>query len=313
MGVYYDVDKLPTFANVVLTVGTYDGVHLGHKAILAKVVETAQAINGNSIVITFHPHPRKLLYPQQSLGLITPLEDKIKYLTQAGIAHVVVVPFTEAFAQLSALEYIEQFIVKKFNPKCFVIGYDHRFGNDRKGNFQLLEAQAAHWGYNVVEISAKLIDDASISSTRIRQALISGDMPLAQSMLGREFSLKGTVIKGKQIGRTIGFPTANIQPHDADQIIPATGIYVLKAEFEGQELRGVLSIGYNPTVSADNKLHIEAYFFDFNQDIYNKEIILMPLHYLRQELNLPNLDVLQKQIQEDCRQAALFFERLATH
>lgn len=299
MAVFFDTNHLPAFKNAVVTIGTFDGVHLGHRAILKEVVQHAQEINGESILITFEPHPRKLLFPNQPLGLLTPLDNKLQLITEAGIEHIVVAGFTTEFSQLTAREYIEHFLVKHFKPHTIIIGYDHHFGHDRTGDISLLRQYAPEYGYQVVEIAPQLIEEAAVSSTKIRKALQDGQVTIAAEMLGRPYSISGTVIKGAQLGCTIGYPTANIQVGDADQLIPAIGIYAVKANWKGQQLKGMLSIGYNPTVSDEHVIHIEVNIFDFNETIYDDTLEVYFISRLRNEEKFPSLEALTAQLHQD--------------
>lgn len=299
MAVFFDVNSLPSFRQCVVTIGTFDGVHKGHQEILNAVKNAAAETGGESILITFEPHPRKLLYPEQSLRLLTPLNDKVELLTREGIDHIVVSPFTHEFAALSAEDYVSQFLVRYFNSKCIIIGYDHRFGHDRSGDIALLKNMQATYGYDVQELPAQLIDEAAVSSTKIRNALTAGDVHLAAQMLGRPYNLKGEVVAGAQIGRTIGYPTANIKPLFEDQLIPGIGIYAVFVEIDDIVYGSMLSIGYNPTVTDKKILVIEAYIFDFNQDIYGKVINLKFVDRLRNEEHFPSLDALKTQLGND--------------
>ena len=299
MAVFTNIDNLPRFNNAVLTVGTFDGVHKGHRAILDKVVRRAQAVNGESVLITFDPHPRKFLFPDQLLGIITPLQTKLSLLHDAGITHTVVVPFNKDFANLSAKEYIENFLVNHFHPQSIVIGYDHRFGHDRKGDIQLLKDLAPAYNYELIEISAQLIDAAAVSSSRIRKAITDGHMEEAVHMLGRNFTLKGEVVHGNKLGRTLGYPTANLKPADPEQIIPAIGIYAIRAIHNGQLCNGMLSIGHNPTVTDKKELRIEANLFDFNRDIYGDDLEIVFIKKLREEQKFESLDALVNQLHAD--------------
>ena len=299
MAVFYNTDDLKSFNNAVITIGTFDGVHLGHLTILQQVVAHAKELGGESIVLTFEPHPRKLLFPNQPIRIITPLEEKIKLITQAGIDHVFVVPFTTSFAALSAEAYIKDFLVKYLHPKGIVIGYDHQFGHDRAGNIKLLQAYENQLGFKVYEIPAKQIEDAAVSSTKIRNSLTAGNVTDANKMLGRQYSLKGSVVSGAQLGRTLGFPTANVKPSDAEQIIPGNGVYAIKAIVGTETFYGMINIGIRPTVSNELSLHIEAHLFDFNKDIYNQEIEIVFAERLRDEQRFPSLDVLKEQLGHD--------------
>lgn len=299
MAVFYNIANIPPFRNAVVTIGTFDGVHLGHRAILEELKRLAATENGESVVITFEPHPRKLLFPDQSLGLLTPLAKKVGLIEEAGIQHIIVVPFTKEFSNLSAGEYIEQFLVKKFSPACIIIGYDHHFGHDRTGDINLLKAFSEQHHYKVDEIPAQLIDAAAVSSTKIRRALSDGHVAEAAHMLGRDYTLEGTVIPGKQLGRTIGYPTANIQPCDADQLIPANGVYAVRVRKDDQWFGGMLSIGFNPTVTNEKKLHIEVNIFNFNEDIYGQNIEIAFVSKLRNEEKFNSLDELIQALHQD--------------
>lgn len=299
MAVFYNTDELKSFNNAVITIGTFDGVHLGHLTILQQVVAHAKELGGESIVLTFEPHPRKLLFPDQPIKIITPLEKKIKLITQAGIDHVFVVPFTPSFAALSADAYIKDFLVKNLQPKGIVIGYDHQFGHDRAGNIKLLQAYENELGFRVYEIPAKQIEDAAVSSTKIRNSLAAGNVTDANKMLGRQYSLKGTVVSGAQLGRTLGFPTANVKPADAEQIIPGNGVYAIKAIVGAETFYGMMNIGIRPTVSNELSLHIEAHLFDFNKDIYNQAIEIVFAERLRDEQRFPSLEALKEQLGND--------------
>ena len=299
MAVFAAIDHLPEFKNAVLTAGTFDGVHEGHKAILQEVVRHAREINGESVLLTFEPHPRKLLFPGQPLGIITPLQPKLQLLADTGIDHIVIVPFTKEFAALTAQQYIEEFMVGKFHPSCIIIGHDHRFGHDRKGGIDLLKQYAPIYNYELVEIPAQLIDKATVSSTKIRMAITAGHVEEAANMLGRPYELAGTVVHGSKLGRTLGYPTANLQPSDPEQIIPATGIYAIKAKHGGRLYDAMLSIGYNPTVTDKKELRIEANIFDFDKDIYGDELTLLLVKRLRDEVRFDSLQSLTDQLARD--------------
>lgn len=299
MAIFFDTNTLPAFNNAVVTIGTFDGVHLGHRSILQEVVRHAHQINGESVLITFDPHPRQVLSPGQEIKLLTPLHRKLELITEAGIDHVVVVPFTKEFSNLSAADYISDFLVALFHPHTIIIGYDHQFGHDRQGNIHLLKQYESGYQYNVVEIPAQLIDEAAVSSTKIRKAITAGHMEDATHMLGRYYTLGGKVIRGRQLGRTIGYPTANIQPHDASQIVPGIGIYAVTVKVQGQKLNGMLSIGHNPTVTDEKKINIEVNLFDFDEDIYDAGLELSFITYLRNEEKFASLDALKEQLAKD--------------
>jgi riboflavin kinase/FMN adenylyltransferase len=299
MAQYFDIKDLPHLPNPVITIGTFDGVHQGHKTILNEVIKHAKEINGESVLLTFEPHPRKLIFPEQPLKLLTPLKDKLQLIQQAGIQHILVVPFTRDFSNLSSEDYIKDFLVNTFHPHTIVIGYDHRFGHDREGGIDMLKKYAGVYNYEVYEISAKLIDEAVVSSTKIRKALQDGHVTEASHMLGRNYNLRGTVVRGAQIGRTIGFPTANVLPENSEQIVPGNGVYAIQVEVNGQNYNAMLNIGYRPTVSNELQLHIEANIFDFSGDIYGQQITLIFIEKLRDEQKFPSLDALKEQLSKD--------------
>lgn len=303
MAIFYNTDRLPEFKNAVITIGTFDGVHLGHKVILDQVVNHAKTIHGESILITFEPHPRKLLFPDQPLKILTPLEQKLELITAAGIQHIIVVPFTKAFAELSADAYINNFLVKQVKAKHIIIGYDHHFGNDRKGDINLLKQYAGNCGYTIHEIPAQLIDDAAVSSTKIRHALQVGHVADANAMLGRPYSFIGSVVHGTQLGRTIGYPTANMKPLADEQLIPAEGVYAIQARWNKHLLNGMLNIGYRPTVTNEMRLKIEANIFNFNENIYNQTLEIIFIKRLRDEHKFPSIDALKTQLRQDADNA----------
>lgn len=299
MAVYYSTKDIPGFTNAVLTIGTFDGVHCGHSTILEQVREYAKSVGGESVLITFEPHPRKLIFPEHEIQMITPLDKKLELITAAGIDHVVVVPFTREFAELSAREYVSGFLVGYFKPDAIVIGYDHHFGNDRKGDINLLKELKEDYDFEVVEIPAQHIQDAAVSSTKVRNAIAAGEVDGASKMLGRNYTLSGKVTKGAQLGRTIGYPTANIVPNHTEQIIPANGVYAVRVNYKGSIYSAMLNIGYRPTVSNENTLHIEAHLFDFSQDIYNESLELEFIARLRDEQKFSSVDALKEQLGKD--------------
>lgn len=299
MAIHNNIDNLPNFKNAVVTIGTFDGVHEGHKVILKKVIEEARHINGESILLTFDPHPRKLIYPDQKVDILTPLDKKLELIKQIGIEHIVVVPFTKAFASLSAERYITDFLVKYFNPSKIVIGYDHHFGHDRAGNIELLSAMKEKYNYEIVEINAQLIDDATISSTKIRNSILSGDIAEANKMLGRPYSIYASVIEGQKLGRTIGYPTANLQADNDEQITPANGVYAVKVLYGENEYKGMLNIGVRPTVSNEKQRHVEVHIFDFDIDIYGENVTVRFVKRLRDEQPFSSIDELKKQLDID--------------
>jgi riboflavin kinase/FMN adenylyltransferase len=298
MAIFHYLDKLPVFRKPVLTIGSFDGVHHGHRVILEKVVSLAKAIHGESILITFDPHPRKIIHPEQPLGLLSAPEEKMKLITALGIDHIVVVPFTRDFSMLSAKEYVFDFLVKKFHPHTIVLGYDHHFGHNREGDIEHLKAWIGD-KVNIAEIPAQLIDEASVNSTKIRKALLEGKVAEAAIMLERPFSFAATVIHGEQLGRVLGYPTANLRLDCPDMLLPKAAIYAVFVEYEGKLFKGMMSIGYRLTVAENGPLSIEVNILDFSAAIYGQTLKIYFMEYIREEENLPSLKALQEKLKED--------------
>lgn len=301
MRIHHSIDQLPPFQQAVITVGTFDGVHNGHKEVLQQLKEEANRIGGETVLITFHPHPRSVVSsPILGIRLINTLEERIELLRACGIDHLVIVPFTEHFANLSAMQYVEDFLVEKFHPHTLVIGYDHRFGRDRDGNFALLQELAPVHGYNLKEIPAHLLESNIISSTRIREAILHHEVNAANDLLGYPFFFTGQVIHGNKIGRTLGYPTANLRVPQEDKIVPGNGIYAVFAQPQGytQLFQGMMSIGFRPTVGGTHRV-IEVNLFEFSDDIYDKNLTVYVIHYLRAEVKFDGLPALVEQMHKD--------------
>ncbi len=299
MRVFRELDRLPAFNQSVLTIGTFDGVHKGHQKLIDRITGIARKTGGESIIVTFHPHPRIVINPQdKSLRLLNTTEEKISLLEKYGIDNVVIVPFSRGFSEQSAEEYIENFLVKNFHPRYVVIGYDHKFGKDRKGGYQLLESVKGRFGFEMEEISKEMLDDIAISSTKIREALGKGEIELANHLLGHHYTLTGTVVRGLQNGRKLGFPTANIQVGDEYKLIPGTGIYAVLVHCRGQVYKGMLSIGYNPTFEGKTQT-IEVNLLDFEEDIYGDIITIEFVAFLRHEKKFASLDELVAALKND--------------
>jgi len=307
MQVYRDLQQLPRFKNAVITIGTFDGVHYGHVHILQQLRKVAEDCKGESVVVTFDPHPREILFPQKSATrLLTTLDEKIELLSQHGIDHLVIVPFTKAFSELSAKEYLENFLVQVFNPHTIIIGYDHRFGHNREGGLPLLEAEQSRYGFQLVEIPQQVVDDLAVSSTKIRNSLIAGDVHLANELLGYPYFLQGTVVHGDKLGRTIGFPTANISLNDNRKLVPAKGVYAVDVLLGDQVFQGALNIGTRPTFDK-LELRIEVYIFDFDREIYGESIRANFHAFLREDQKFNSVDSLVEQIKLDVENAKLYF------
>ncbi|MBC6489735.1 bifunctional riboflavin kinase/FAD synthetase [Flavihumibacter stibioxidans] len=305
MQVHRNINELPAFRNAIITIGTFDGVHLGHRTIIKQLKALAEQVNGETVIITFHPHPRRIVGREaMPVQLLTSLTEKINLLQAAGIDHLVVVPFTQDFAAQNPNSYVEDFLIKHFHPHTIIIGYDHRFGRNRGGDFHLLEEYAAKGLFGLVEIPGKLLEEATISSTRIRQALLQGDLGLASNLLGYDYFFEGIVIKGNQLGRTIGYPTANLHLTDNEKLIPANGVYAVTVVRRNAgpddhvQLKGMMNIGVRPTVDGLNRV-IEVNLFDFSEDIYGETLQVTLRHRLRSEQKFDGLDALRIQLAKD--------------
>ncbi|WP_144603998.1 bifunctional riboflavin kinase/FAD synthetase [Algoriphagus algorifonticola] len=303
MKIYEGLNEFLPVTNPVVTSGTFDGVHLGHQKILQRIREIARSINGETVLITFWPHPRLVLYPQEhKLRLLSTFEEKAKLLRQFGIDHLVTIPFTKEFSQLSSREFIDQVLVEKIQTRKLVIGYDHRFGKNREGSFEYLKQNSAEFGFELEEISRQDVDEIGVSSTKIRKALESGDIETSNSYLGRPYELNGLVIKGQQIGRSIGFPTANIHIPNDYKLIPKDGVYAVETSVNGSIYKSMLNIGNRPTVDG-NKKTVEAHLFDFQGDLYDKQLTIYLKAYLREEQKFENLEALKEQLLKDQQRA----------
>jgi riboflavin kinase/FMN adenylyltransferase len=299
MLIHRGLDELQPLPNAVVTSGTFDGVHRGHQTILARLTEIARSSQGESVLITYWPHPRTVLSnDSMDLKLLTTLDEKIDLLEQAGVDHLIVIPFTRAFSELSSAEYIQQVLIDKIGTRKLVIGYDHRFGRDREGGFDYIQAHQNEYGFDVEEIPRQDIEAVGVSSSRIRSALEAGNIDTANRLLGRPYSLSGTVVKGRQLGRTIGFPTANLQVDDPVKLIPANGVYAVDVLYAGQKFSGMLNIGYRPTVAGTHQT-IETYIFDFDKDIYGEHLTLHFRAFLRPEQKFDGLSALVNQLKQD--------------
>jgi len=297
--VYHSISDFQNVSRPILTTGTFDGVHFGHKIIIDRLKEIANNQNGETVLLTFSPHPRMVLFPDDhNLQLINTLDEKIKLLEQAGIDHLIIHPFTKAFSRTTSMQFVRDIIVNELNTHKLVIGYNHHFGRNREGSFEHLKEYAPLYGFEVEEISAQLIDDVSISSTKIRQALLSGDVSKAADYLGYNYTLQGQVIEGQQIGRTLGFPTANLKVLDGSKLIPKDGVYAVHVEVKRQTFKGMMNIGNNPSLIS-KKHSLEVHIFDFDSDIYDEQIEVRFIKHIREEISFDNLDALKIQLEQD--------------
>ncbi len=320
MTVHYDIHQLPVFTNAVVTIGTFDGVHAGHQQIVELMLAEAKKVNGETVIITFHPHPRQVIAARQTaLFLLNTLQEKISLLEKYGIQHLVITPFTEAFSFQSAEEYIEQFLVKTFHPHTIIIGHDHRFGKSRSGNFELLEEKSIQYHYAVKEIPGFMLQNNTISSTMIREALLKGNIDTANEYLGYAYFFSGTVVEGNKLGRTIGYPTANLKIEEEKKLIPGNGVYAVEVEVNGGLLtgngeaiaplifHGMMNIGVRPTVEGVNRM-IEVNIFDFDQEIYGYTLTIYIKKRLRNEQKFNGLEELKNQLAKDKVQAEEFLK-----
>ncbi len=308
MNIFRGLTALPEFSNSVITIGSYDGVHLGHQRILKRIQQLAEEINGVDIVITFHPHPREIVYPKdKELHLITTLDEKLEYFRRYGVSNVVIVPFTIEFSHQTAQEYIESFLVSRFHPRYIVIGYDHRFGLNRSGDVHLLNLYGRDHDFEVVKIEEEEIKNLTISSTRIRNALFSNNIELTNELLGHPYMIKGKVITGNRLGHHIGFPTANVKVTDAKKLLPQDGIFAATGIIHGIEYKGMLYIGLRPTIESALDHRVEIYLFDFDQQIYDEEITIEIYKFIRGDRKFPTMEGLKAAMQEDEKAVRNFF------
>lgn len=298
MEVHRSIDNLPRFRNAIVTIGTFDGVHLGHQKIIDALLEEAKKVAGESVLITFDPHPRKIVNPSLNLQLINTLEEKTALLGQKGLDHLVVVPFTSQFSGQSPEAYIEDFLIARFHPHTIIIGYDHHFGKDRKGNYRLLEEKEPVYGYRLLEIPKHVLDEIGISSTQIRKALLQSDAETANRLLGYHFFFEGMVVKGDQLGRQLGYPTANLEYTDKDKIRIGEGVYAVYVTVEGVWKKGMLSVGKRPTLN-DTVEKVEVNIFDFDGDLYGKKLTVAVKKFLRPQEKYDTLEALKAQIDQD--------------
>ena len=299
MKIHLGTEPIKNIKNAVVTSGTFDGAHVGHQKILKRLRHVADEMNGETVLITYWPHPRLVLKPwDTTLKLLSTFPEKANLLEKYGVDHLVKIPFTRDFSQMSPEDYIRIILHDHVQTKKLIIGYDHRFGKDRAGGLEELMHFASKYEYEVEEIPRHDIDEIGVSSTKIRRALETGDVQLANEFLGRPFSVNGMVVKGRQLGRTIGFPTANISIKQPYKLIPADGIYAVKVCNKYRKMDGMLNIGHRPTVGGDDKT-IEVHIFDFEDDIYNSEISVEFIDYIRKEVKFESMEKLKQQLQED--------------
>lgn len=309
MKLFESINEFQSTKKTILTLGTFDGVHIGHKKILERLTQNTENGKYESLVLTFFPHPRMVLQEKSEIKLLNTISEKSKLLEKSGIENLVIHPFNESFSRLTAEEFVHSILVNQFHIQKIIIGHDHRFGRNRTANIDNLIAFGAEYGFEVEQISAQEIQDVSVSSTKIRKALQEGNMSLANEYLGYAFFLTGEVVKGKQLGRTIGFPTANIQIKEDYKLIPKNGVYAVKTFIGQKEVFGMMNIGFNPTVNGQ-KQTIEVNLFDFDADIYGEKLEISLLKYLREEQKFGSVDLLKEQLNQDKKTALEFVSQL---
>jgi riboflavin kinase/FMN adenylyltransferase len=299
MKVYRNIGDFQKIENAVVTIGTFDGVHMGHKKIISRLRETARTIGGETVILTFFPHPRMILHPEDNaIKMITTLDERATLLEKQNIDHLIITPFTRDFSNLSPEEYIKQVLVDQIGIKKIIVGYDHRFGKNREGGLKELQELGKTYDFEVEEIPEQDINDVAVSSTKIRKALLDGDVKTAGDFLGGPFQITGKVVRGDQIGRTIGFPTANLFVEQTYKLIPSDGIYAVKVYAEGQEYKGMCYIGNRPTINGMTR-NIEVNILDFDGDLYDKTICVDFLYFIRGDAAFTSLENLRLQIEKD--------------
>lgn len=310
MNIYHSIKDFTPAKKTVVTLGTFDGVHTGHRKIIEKLLQSAADAGCESLILTFFPHPRMVLQESSEIQLLNTLNEKIALLENTGLDNLIIHPFDEAFSRLTAEEFVSKILVDQFNIRKIIIGHDHRFGRNRTANIDDLVIFGQQFGFEVEQISAIEIDEVSVSSTKIRHALLDGNIALANEFLGYPYMLTGTVVQGKQLGRTIGFPTANIKIAENYKLIPKTGVYVVSSILGAKTVYGMMSIGTNPTVGGTT-LSVEVYFFGFSEDLYGREVKIAVLDYIRDEEKFGSVDALKEQLYRDQESALAVIKNIA--
>jgi riboflavin kinase/FMN adenylyltransferase len=299
MKVYQGIEEFKPLKHAVSTIGTFDGVHAGHQRIISRLTEISKAEKGESVVLTFFPHPRMVLQPDDNnLKLLTTMNERIELLKKQGVDHLIIQPFDKDFSRQTAVEFVRDILVTKIGTRTLVIGYDHHFGRNREGSFKDLEEMSPIFGFRLEEIPKQVINEVAVSSTKIRNSLLTGDVKTANNLLGHDFTLFGKVVDGDKVGRTLGFPTANLSIAEQYKLIPGTGIYAVYASVDGKLHKGMLYIGYRPVVQG-KRLSVEVNLFDFNENIYNDDVTVYLKARVRDDIHFTNLDDLRKKMQED--------------
>ena len=309
MKIFHSIETFRTQQKTVVTIGTFDGVHIGHQKIIEKLLDNAKNTNYKSVILTFFPHPRMVLQEHSEIKLLNTIHERAELLVQTGLDNLIIHPFDKKFSRLTAEEFVKNILVDQLKINKIVIGYDHRFGRNRTANIEDLIIFGRKYDFEVEQISAQEIEEVSISSTKIRNALQDGDVVLANAYLGYPYYLSGIVKEGKQLGRTIGFPTANLMIEENYKLIPKNGVYIVKSLLHNKTVYGIMNIGINPTVNG-NKQSIEVYYLDFDLNLYNQNIKISILKYIRAEEKFDCLALLQQQLEKDKAIALAFINKL---
>ena len=298
MKIIQTISNFNSLEKTVVTIGTFDGIHIGHQKILKDLIETAKKENKKSVLLTFFPHPRMVLQKEVTIQLLNTIEEKSSLLEKMGLDYLIIHPFSKEFSRLTALDFVRDILVNQLNTSRLIIGYDHHFGKNREGNIHQLKEYSSLYDFNVEEIPAQDIDNVSVSSTKIRNALQEGSLKTANNYLGYNYMLNGTVVNGKSLGGKIGFPTANLEVKETYKLIPKTGVYIIKTVIDSVLFYGMMNIGFRPTISGKDQT-IEAHLFNFNKDLYGKNLRLELLYFLREEKKFDSIDDLIVQLKLD--------------
>ena len=315
MRIFKGIDELGAFKNSVVTIGTFDGAHKGHQKILSRLNDRAKETQGESILFTFYPHPRMIVFPENhNLKLLQTIDEKIESLASFGLDNLIIYPFTKEFSRLTAFEFVRDILVEKLKVKTLVIGYDHQFGRNREGVLEFLKETAKIFDFDVEEISAEEVQEVNVSSTKIRQSLNNGNIERANEFLGRPFLCTGKVIEGKRLGRELGFPTLNIEVNNEHKILPKDGVYAVNVQIKDEHFEGMMNIGQNPTVqkNPEQEKKLEVHIFDFDKEVYGDEVKVFFQKFIRDEKTFSNLEELKSQLIQDEKNVRTYFNTVRT-
>ena len=306
MKIFQTTSQFKSHKKTIVTLGTFDGVHLGHQKVLQKVIQSARELDCDSLVLTFYPHPQLILNPNSEIKLLNTIDEKCNLLDNLGLQNLVIQAFNKQFSEMEAEDFVKDILVDRFNVQKIIVGYDHRFGKNRSANFDDLVGFGKKHGFDVAQISAAQSNEISISSTKIRNAISNNDLDISRNYLGYDYFFSAKVIKGNQIGRTLGFPTANLKIDEVHKLLPKSGVFAVEIQFGNSIFNGIMNIGNRPTIEGKNQT-VEVHIFDFEQDIYDKTLKIIFKSFIRNEQKFESLDALQIQLEQDKREAQLFF------